>query len=62
MFNPIPTKEAANKCSNDVVKRHRMCAGCYGDAYCNVSKKWRQAYPDNLLDKVIIAIASSGAK
>lgn len=46
-------KKRANKCSDRVVASHHFCAGCPGDAYCNISAKWNEAYPDNLLKRLL---------
>jgi len=43
----------ANDCSDRVVARRQMCAGCHGDAYCNVSQKFNEAYPNNALKTIM---------
>lgn len=45
-------KRRADECSDRVVASHHFCSGCYGDAYCNISQKWDEAYPDNLLKRL----------
>ena len=58
----LPTREEALKCSDKVVERGRMCAGCYGDAYCEVSKKFAKAYPERTLLRDVILLVVTGGR
>jgi len=47
-------KRRAQECSDGVVARRHMCAGCtHGQFYCDVTRKFNEAYPDNLLNQLL---------
>ena len=51
----------AQACADRCVARRRMCAGCYDQFYCEIDRKFREAYPNNLLDQIVMLIVTNGA-
>lgn len=46
-------RRRAIACADRVVRLGRMCAGCEGDAYCGISRKFDEAYPGNVINQLL---------
>ena len=60
----IPTKEEAQACSDRVAASKHWCGGCYGDFYCDISRKMAVANPvgAKLMQNIILMVATDGQK